>query len=777
MGILIKHAVLSCTPGSPERVTVWRMRFLVIWLVSLLGFVTSLKFNVDRAGFKNYFVKDDEAAAQVLVPVNQASLQRFLVAFPAGNSGLLMYLESTSNDFSMRIVDDEIQTVDPDRASSDNYTAIRGTLDLSQDSKLGVTVLGSARSVREWEETRNLHPEFNFTVVENGNGTLKLHRQWLNSTHNMNLTLQSSAQDGASITVNGQPDQQKPLDCSFGSGKLDFLVELDEKPVGESYSVDELFVSDDGNTGTKLKVLQSIYNDQPAQELSYLTYKSKFLVGAWRYLSYYGRDDLFTIKMLLPVLQKGPVETVFSSVFDRIYLNGVNTDPDTQVQEGEICNQETFSDYASWTNMENDRSDLGDTPHYGYGLRDNNYLFLPALSSYFLETDEGKDRDKEFLQKKRTRPDGQGDISYQELLEKNIQMVLNETKNFAENPVAQNLVHFTEDHTSGNWRDQPYGNAYGTTPFDVNVVYAPAALRAIAALADKNIVNQGFKDIATQYANVWEQKAVEYFKVAGDEETLMNNVFEYAQWANLNPSLIYSQGAFNDSKPFDSKAKTESWLNIQNNSHSYYALSLDQTGAPIGVLHSDIGLGLLYGHNQSEEYMNAVADALLPFPLGLTTPIGMVISNPAFTGNETLYAMLDRNQYHGSVMWGWQMAVMANGLAKQLASCDISSVPSTHQKLSEKPSWCDNSQLVSSLLAGLDRLWQGIEGAQDQVYTEVWSYAYTGPGSVHNDTAITDVESNNFAVTVIGDMTPGGKQGNPVQLWSYGLLAARSPRN
>lgn len=753
------------------------MRFVVIWLVSFLSCVTALSFNVDRAGFKNYFVKDDEAAAQVLVPSKSSALQRFLVAFPAGNSGLLMYLQSSSNDFSMRIVDDQIETINPDRASSDNYTAIKGTLDLSQDSKLGVTVLGSARSVREWEETRSLHQEFNFTVLENGNGTLKLHRKWLNSTHNMNLTLQTAKGDGASIKVNGQSDLQDPLDCSFGSGKLDFLVELDEKPVGDGYSVDELFVSQSGNTGTKLKVLQNIYHDQPAQELSYLTYKSKFLVGAWRYLSYYGRDDLFTIKMLLPVLQKGPVETVFSSVFDRIYLNGVNTDPDVQVQKGEICNQETISDYASWTNMENDRPNLGDAPHYGYGLRDNNYLLLPALHSYFLETDEGKGRANDFLQNKRTRPDGQGEISYQELLEKNIQMVLNETKPFAESPSPQNLVQFTEDHTSGNWRDQPYGNAYGTTPFDVNVVYAPAALRAIAALADKNIVNQRFKDIATQYAKVWEQETINHFKVAGDEQALMDNVFGYAQWANLSAGLVYSQGAFNNSKPFDSKAKTENWLNSQNKNHSYYALSLDHTGAPIGVLHSDIGLGLLYGHNQTEEYMKAVADALLPFPLGLTTPVGMVISNPAFTGDETYYAMLDRNQYHGSVMWGWQMAAMANGLAKQLASCDISSVPSTHQKLSDKPSWCDNSQLVSSLLSGLDRLWQGIEGAQDQVYTEVWSYAYTGPGSVHNDTAITDVESNNFAVTVIGDMTPGGKQGNPVQLWSYGLLAARNPRN
>ncbi|KAA8911974.1 hypothetical protein TRICI_003660 [Trichomonascus ciferrii] len=748
------------------------MKNLVIWLASFLSFGTCLKLNVDRAGFKNYLVKEGDAAAQVLVPDNSGGIQRFLAAFPAGNSGLLMYLQSESNDFSMRIVDDNVRTLDSDRANS-GYTAIKGTLDLSQDSKMGVTILGGVRGIREYEEAGRWHTEFNFTVAENKDGKLKLNRKWINSEHNMNITLTSAKEGGASIKVNGKPDKSRPLDCNFGKGKLDFLIELNEESIEQTYGVGDLFVSGGEDTGTRADVLNSINDNKPAQELSFLAYKNKFLVGGWRYLSYYGRDDLFAIMMLLPVLKREAVETVFASVFERMYLNGVNTDSG-QSQEGEVCNQETLGDYAGWINSRIGRSD--DAHVFSYGMKDTNFLLLPAIANYFLETDEGKGREGDFLQKKRQRPNGGGEISYRELLEKNIQLVLDQTKSFADNPSPQNLVQFSSNYPSGNWRDTRYGNVYGNAAFDINVVYAPAALRAIADLADKNIVDQKFKNSATQYASVWEDKAIGHFKVSGSKDSQMNNVHQYTRWANLDDGLVYSQGAFNDSKPFDSDAKTEGWLNNDDDSHTYYGLSLKQ-GSPVGVLHSDIGLGLLYGHNKSEEYMKCVADALLPFPLGLTTPVGMVVANPALSSDQSLYSMFSNSQYHGSTIWGWQIAAMANGLAKQLASCDISSVPSTHAKLPDKPSWCDNSKLVSSLIAGLDRLWQGVEGAKDEIYTEVWSYAYTGSNSANSASGKTDIQSNNFAVSIVGELLSRGQEGNPIQLWSYGILAAKNPRN
>jgi hypothetical protein len=749
------------------------MRILAICLASFLCLGASLKHNVDRAGFKNYLVKEGDSAAQVLVPGNARGLQRFLAAFPAGNSGLLMYLQSESNDFSMRVVDDNVQTVDSDRANS-GYTAIKGTLDLSQDSKLGVTILGGVRGIREYEEAGRWHTEFNFTVVENEDGKLKLNRKWINSDHNMNVTLTSAKDDGASIKVNGKPDKTRPLDCNFGKGKLDFLIELNEEAVEQTYGVGDLFVSGGGNTGARADVFNSISDSKPAQELTFLTYKSKFLAGGWRYLSYYGRDDLFAIMMLLPVLKRDAIETVFTSVFERMYLNGVNTDSG-RAQEGEICNQETLGDYAGWINNRAGRRD--DAHVFSYGMKDNNFLLLPAIAKYFLEIDEGKGREGDFLQKKRQKPNRGGEISYRELLEKNIQLVLDQTKNFADNPSPQNLVQFSSNYPSGNWRDTRYGNAYGTTAFDINVVYAPAALRAIADMADKNIVDQKFKNSATQYASVWEDKAIGHFKVSGSKDTQMNNVLQYARWANLDDGLVYSQGAFNDSKAFDSDAKTEGWINNDDDSHAYYGLSLKQGGSPVGVLHSDIGLGLLYGQNKSEEYMKCVADALLPFPLGLTTPIGMVIANPALSSDQSLYSMFSNSQYHGSTIWGWQIAAMANGLAKQLASCDISSVTSTHAKLPDKPSWCDNSKIVSSLLAGLDRLWQGVEGAKDEVYSEVWSYTFTGLNQTNPASGNTDIQNKNFAVSIIGEILSRGQEGNPFQLWSYGILATKNPRS
>lgn len=771
-------------------------RFYLINLLLLVVLVSgdNLSFNLDRAGFKNYFVRDDYSAGQILVPNKPDNVQRFLAGFPAGDSGLLMYFVSNGSSLSLKLAEDKIQTVDAQKANSDNYTAVKGTLDLNQDSSLGVTVLGSARAVREYEEALRLHPELNFTVVEHNESKLKLYRKWLNSTHHMNLTLSSASDDGAKVNVVSLPqNQDDQLKCQFTKGKLDFLIELDDQPVGESYGVSDLFIdTDSSDNNGNAKILKKVHDgdfSQAAQELSYLTYKSKFLVGGWRYLSYYGRDDLFSIKMLMQVLKSGPIESVFNSVFERMYLKGTNTDPDTKVEEGDICNQETISDFASFVNIENKHPELGDKKHYGYGLIDNGFLLLPALSSYFLETAQGKDRAKLLLERTRQKPDsagGQGDnkITYMELLEKNANQVLNKAKPFVENPSLKNLIHFSDAHSSGNWRDSQYGNAYGEIPFDVNVVYVPAALRAISDLCEKSILNKDkFYSQAKKYAEVWESSVDKYFEVSKPVNELYDQVLQYTHWANLSDSLIYSQGPFNGSQPFDDAAKDmvgggflKEGNDSSNSNHTFYALALKSSGERLGILHSDIGLKLIYSNNVTESYMEKVADALLPFPLGLTTPIGMVIANPAFSGNPYYFPMLDRNQYHGSVMWGWQMAVMANGLSKQLASCGIESVPTSAAKIDNKPEWCDNKKLISSLLAGLDRLWQGIEGAEDNIFSEVWSYTYTGKDSVHNDTGVTNVQNHDFTVTNVGDLTPGGKQGDPVQLWSYGFLAVQNPR-
>jgi hypothetical protein len=122
-----------------------------------------------------------------------------------------------------------------------------------------------------------------------------------------------------------------------------------------------------------------------------------------------------------------------------------------------------IGDYASFVNIQNNQSDLGAAPVYNYVMADTDYLLLPSVSHYFLSTPQGTNRSAEFLATRATLQNG----TYEELLLKNVDHVLNMSRPFATNSSCQNLVAI-RDTLVGNWRDSGTGLGYGKIPFDIN---------------------------------------------------------------------------------------------------------------------------------------------------------------------------------------------------------------------------------------------------------------------------------------------------------------------
>jgi len=98
-----------------------------------------------------------------------------------------------------------------------------------------------------------------------------------------------------------------------------------------------------------------------------------------------------------------------------------------------------------------------------------------------------------------------------------------------------NLIHLKEGHETGVWRDSLYGIGSGRIPFDVNVALAPAALRSIASMA-KEFNTSAFGGYAgswsvltDQYARVWEEKMLEFFKVVIPAETARERLETFVQ--------------------------------------------------------------------------------------------------------------------------------------------------------------------------------------------------------------------------------------------------------
>lgn len=68
--------------------------------------------------------------------------------------------------------------------------------------------------------------------------------------------------------------------------------------------------------------------------LSFLSYSEKLLAGAWRFLTYFGRDSMISALLLEPVLSNGngtAMEAVIGAVLERINRT-----------DGNVCHEETI---------------------------------------------------------------------------------------------------------------------------------------------------------------------------------------------------------------------------------------------------------------------------------------------------------------------------------------------------------------------------------------------------------------------------------------------------
>ena len=194
---------------------------------------------------------------------------------------------------------------------------------------------------------------------------------------------------------------------------------------------------------------------------------------------------------------------------------------------------------------------------------------------------------------------------------------------------------------------------------------------------------------------------------------------------------------------------------------TYYSLALSGYNnlRTVPVLHSDTAFRLFFINStnqpQLSTFLNATANSILrPFPAGLLTPVGMVVANPALSGSSVLVANFTNSAYHGTVVWSWQLAMMAEGLRRQLHRCNSPSVPD----------FCGESSVYGTVKRAYNTLWTNIESNRRLLQGEVWSWTYS------NSSGYKDVQ--------LGSLPPppgvsSGTESNVRQLWSLTFLAVR----
>jgi len=159
----------------------------------------------------------------------------------------------------------------------------------------------------------------------------------------------------------------------------------------------------------------------------------------------------------------------------------------------------------------------------------------------------------------------------------------------------------------------------------------------------------------------------------------------------------------------------------------------------VPIVNSDETLELLFAMPAPTALDRDVASVIRPFPLGLLTDAGMVVANPVFA-DDAVKARFTNHAYHGTVVWSWQQALFASGLARQLERTDLPKSVKQH------------------LLVAQQTLWRAITATQSVRSSELWSWRFEG---------------GRYRIAPFGSSGTDADESNAAQLWSSVYLAVR----
>jgi len=206
-----------------------------------------------------------------------------------------------------------------------------------------VAILGSIRTIRDFTEgPRILVPLVQDAVTYSSSDEdgVTLRRTWLDNVTTTELNFKSS-QDGSVVLDN--------TTISFEAGTYTFSASFDY-PQLEELSAQEVL-----NPASQDLITQS---PDEAASLAFLSYTQKLLAGAWRFLTYFGRDSMISALLLQPVLSEGEggaIEAVISAVLERINST-----------DGSVAHEETIGDYATYLNLQDNITSTA--PLYDYKM-------------------------------------------------------------------------------------------------------------------------------------------------------------------------------------------------------------------------------------------------------------------------------------------------------------------------------------------------------------------------------------------------------------------------
>lgn len=581
------------------------MRSALLLALALAGPVLAQPlFTIDEGGQTNYFLQDKEAECHVIV---RSEPPRVVFAFPSQNSGAAFVFKPGA-----RLEGLDVHS-EPDRTGQTVVLRARsqGSLNLRR------TVLGSVRTLREEVEGpgadwvwKALAPQG--VAVARGTSNLGRHTVLYTRPYlpggNYQAVLSwpesvSAARSGEGYALSSKT----PFE-------LQFTVRVPHPPLGGP-TFEEL-------TSPAARALTEPRAREALRNLHFLVRGGKLMAGSWRFLTYFGRDTLLSLALLEPALSRPTLEMGLTSVLDRLS------------PAGDVAHEEEIGDWAVFRHLQ-----LGqppsDKPLYDYKMVDDDFL-LPVIS--------GRLASPAWL------------AAHEERVLANWKYVLDKA--------AAGPIRNVRGSNVGDWRDSQEGMGWGVYSGNVNHTLVPAALRAIAAMGKEWPGGEGMADRARGLLHHWSSVRGQY-RVTLPPADIRERLRVSMQ------SLDPEEREFYLRRPVcSSSVSLRDFLAGQEapalaRPLSFLALSLTDDGKPVEVMNSDFSFLLFLGEPTRAEVDESLRLLELEYPVGLMTPVGPVVANPAYSLDPRHRRDLSRRAYHGAVIWAWQSAMIQAGLLRQ----------------------------------------------------------------------------------------------------------------
>ncbi len=647
-----------------------------------------LQFSVAEGRALNEFYRAGPAAAHLVL--TSGMKPRLVAAFPAGNSGAGLWFEEAAREAAWRISS-------PPRGvslSDDDGRALYGVEfeAMLEGPPLTVerAVLGNVRSIRGYGYTGETPAEIDAAPAVRDD-VVTWRRERLDGGAGYFLSVE--ALEGKIEESNSRVHFIPPAD---GAMRLKIAALTGDEPLTPI-------------PASRLLVDAAAADPASKNILAFLSYEEKLLAGSWRFLTYFGRDTLLSLKMLSPAASPELIEAGFASVLERLDAQGA------------VAHEEDLAEFALLRRLEAGEPPSA-APIYDYAMIDDDFLLAPLAADYFLDHPDGRKRAAGFLERRTESGE-----SYGAALARNLQFVLEETRAFAGAPDWTNLIRLKNGSHAGEWRDSEEGLGGGRIPYNVNAVLAPAALRAAARLAASGLLDPYIAEDRSNFAAagfmaaVWEREAPPLFRMRIENGAARKRAVDYARSLGL-PS-------------------EEAAAALNNSDVIFNAVALDAGGAPIPVLNSDESFLLAFSDPPPEALERALDATFRPFPAGLLSPAGLLVANAAYAPAE-LQETFSNSHYHGAVVWSWQQALLASGLARQLQRSDL------------------NDGIRAKLENAERDLWRVIATGEKVKTSELWSWS---------------VRDGAFVIEPFGQRAGDATESNAAQLWSTVYLAVKPP--